>query len=234
MVKMAGKKRGMTQMETFWILGAGRFGSQAAQRLRQQNKDRSLLLVDSKAEPLKQLEAESIKIIRKDAIDFLVDHSGLGHEWVVPAVPVHVAFAWLCRQLAKEGLVTQQSVPAAIEPQVPNPLRVESGALYTSFATFRCPDDCNEAAESCTITGKTRAANLFDLIGDTKVEGYEIRVLRSHQLAPGVGGYQLSALWRLLEDVRWAAAEILVATACRCHGVIDALRFDRKAHGARF
>lgn len=232
MIEMEGEKRGMTEMETFWVLGAGRFGSLATQLLLQQKRGCSLLLVDSEAEPLRQLEAESIQTIRKDAIDFLVDHSGLGHEWIVPAVPIHLAFAWLCRQLAKEGSVTQLSVPAAIESQVPNPLRAESGALYTSFATFRCPDNCNEPAEICTVTGKTREANLFDLIGNAEVQDYEIRVLRSHQLAPGVGGYQLSALWRLLEDVQWAAEKILVATACRCHGVIDALRFNRQAHSA--
>jgi hypothetical protein len=219
-------------MESFWVLGAGHFGSLATQRLLQQKRDCTMLLVDSEAESLRQLEAEPIEIVNKDAIDFLVEHRGLGHEWIVPAIPVHVGFAWLCRQLAKEGVVTRLSVPSAMEHQVPNPLRAEGGALYTSFATFRCPDDCNEPAESCTVTGETREADLFDLIENLKVEGYLIRILRSHQLAPGVGGYQLSALWRLLEEVCSVAEQILVATACRCHGVIDALRFNRKEQSA--
>jgi hypothetical protein len=213
-------------MEAFWILGAGHFGSLAAQRLLQQKKDRSLLVVDTEAETLKQLEAEPVEIVKKDAIDFLVGHRGLGHEWIVPAIPVHVGFAWLCRQLAKEGVVTGLSVPAAMEHQVPNPLRAEGGSLYASFATFRCPDDCDELSESCTVTGRRREANLFDVIRGIKMKGYDIRLLRSHQLAPGVGGYQLSALWRLRRGVRSTAREILVATACRCHGVIDALRWE--------
>ena len=219
-------------MEAFWILGAGHFGSLAAQRLLQQKKDRSLLLVDTEAETLKQLEAEPVEIVKKDAIDFLVGHRGHGHEWIVPAIPLHVGFAWLCRQLAKEGVVTRLSVPAAMEHQVPNPLRAEGGSLYTSFATFRCPDDCDEPAESCTVTGESREADLFDLIENVKVEGYVVCILRSQQLVPGVGGYRLSALWRLLEEVSSVAEHILVATACRCHGVIDALRFNRKAQSA--
>ena len=225
-VKIGRQEKGVKQMESFWILGAGHFGSLAAQRLLQQNKDCSLLLVDSETEPLRQLEAEPVEVLKKDAIDFLVDYRGLGHEWIVPAIPVHVGFAWLCRQLAKERVVTRLSVPSAMEHQVPNPLRAEGGSLYTSFATFRCPDDCDEPAENCTVTGVTREANLFDLIGNLEVEGYVIRILRSHQLAPGVGGYQLSALWRLLEEVCSVAESILVATACRCHGVIDALRWE--------
>ena len=214
-------------MESFWILGGGHFGSLAAQRILQSKKDCSVLLVEIDEDSLKRLEIMPIKIINQDAIDFLVDNRGLGHEWVVPAIPVHVAFAWLCRQLAKEGLVTQLSVTSEIEQQVPHPLRTERGTLYTSFATFRCPDDCDELSESCTVTGRRREANLFDVIRAIKVEGYDIRVLRSHQLAPGVGGYQLSDLWRLLRDVRSSAREILVATACRCHGVVNALRWER-------
>jgi hypothetical protein len=70
---------------------------------------------------------------------------------------------------------------------------------------------------------------LFELIQNIKVPGYKTLVIRSHQLAPGVGGYQLSTLWRLLEVVKSSEKNILVATACRCHGVINALRFDRSA-----
>lgn len=219
-------------MESFWILGAGHFGSLAAQRLLEQKEDCNLLLVDNDAEPLRQLKVEPIEIVNKDAIDFLVDYRGLGHEWIVPAIPVHVGFAWLCRQLAKEGVVTRLSVPSTLEHQVPNPLRAGGGALYTSFATFRCPDDCDEPAESCTVTGESREADLFDLIGNVRVEGYVVRILRSQQLAPGVGGYRLAALWRLLETVSSVAEQILVATACRCHGVIDVLRFNRKEQSA--
>jgi hypothetical protein len=73
---------------------------------------------------------------------------------------------------------------------------------------------------------------LFDVFRNREVEGHVTQVVRSHQLAPGVGGYQLSVLWRLLEEARSTEKDILVATACRCHGVIDALRFSRTAQSA--
>ena len=219
-------------MESFWILGAGRFGSLAARRILAREKVSRLVVVDRDGQVLEELGEKSIETVEQDAIDFLIHYPGLGSEWIVPAIPVHVAFAWLCRQLARERVVTQRAAPSILEQKVPNPLRAKTGTLYASFATFHCPDDCDEPDESCTVTGELREANLFDVVRNIEVEGYVTQVVRSHQLAPGVGGYQLSALWQLLEEARSTEKDILVATACRCHGVINALRFNRKAHNA--
>jgi hypothetical protein len=220
-------RKGAVQMESFWILGAGRFGSLAVQRILTRKKVSRLVVVDRDVHALKRLTDKPIETIEQDAIDFLVHYPGLGSEWIVPAIPVHVAYAWLCRQLAREGVVTQRAAPAILEQKVPNPLRAKTGTLYASFATFHCPDDCDEPDESCTVTGEVREANLFDVVRKIEVEGYVTQVVRSHQLAPGVGGYQLSVLWQLLEESRSTAKDILVATACRCHGVIDALKYNR-------
>jgi hypothetical protein len=51
-------------------------------------------------------------------------------------------------------------------------------------------------------------------------------VVRSHQLAPGVGGYQPEALRRSLDAVSKARTAILYATACLCHGVIHTFRLE--------
>ena len=226
------QEKGAMQMESFWILGAGRFGTLAVQRILARKKVPRLVVVDRDGHVLEKLRDKSVETVEQDAIDFLVHYPGLGSEWIVPAIPVHVAFAWLCRQLAREGVVTQLAAPSILEQKVPNSLRAKTGALYASFATFRCPDDCDEPEESCTVTGEVREADLFDVVRNIEVEGYVTLVVRSHQLAPGVGGYQLSVLWRLLGEARSTEKDILVATACRCHGVIHALRFNRKAQSA--
>lgn len=220
------QEKGAMQMESFWILGAGRFGTLAVQRILARKKVPRLVVVDRDGHVLEKLRDKSVETVEQDAIDFLVHYPGLGSEWIVPAIPVHVAFAWLCRQLAREGVVTQLAAPSILEQKVPNSLRAKTGALYASFATFRCPDDCDEPEESCTVTGEVREVDLFDVIRNIEVEGFVTQVVRSHQLAPGVGGYQLSVLWRLLEEARSTEKDILVATACRCHGVIDALRWQ--------
>jgi hypothetical protein len=220
------QEKGATQMEAVWILGAGRFGTLAVQRILERKKVPRLVVVDRDGHVLEKLRDKSVETVEQDAIDFLVHYSGLGPEWIVPAIPVHVAFAWLCRQLAREGVVTQLAAPSILEQKVPNSLRAKTGALFASFATFRCPDDCDEPEESCTVTGEVREVNLVDVIRNIEVEGFVTQVVRSHQLAPGVGGYQLSVLWRLLEEARSTEKDIVIATACRCHGVIDALRWQ--------
>jgi hypothetical protein len=219
-------------MESFWILGAGHFGSLAIQRILARKKVSRLVVVDRDVHVLGKLREKSIETVEQDAIDYLVHHPGLGSEWIVPAIPVHVAFAWLCRRLAEEGTVTPLAAPAVLDQQIPNPMRGKGAVLYTSFATFHCPDDCDEPQESCTVTGEVREANLFDLLRNIELGDYLTFVVRSHQLAPGVGGYQLSVLWRLLEEARSTEKDILIATACRCHGVINALRFNRGAQSA--
>ena len=219
-------------MESFWILGAGHFGSLAAKRILQRKRNCNLLVVDHHEDALDDLRNEPLQIIKQDAVDFLSSHSGAGHEWIIPAIPKHVAFSWLCRQLTKEGTVTPLAAPSVIDQQIPNPMRGKGGVLYTSFATFRCPDDCEEPDEMCSVTRERRKANLYELIQRIEVRGYKALVVRSHQLTPGVGGYQLSTLWRILEAARSSEKNILVATACRCHGVINALRFNRLAPSA--
>lgn len=219
-------------METFLILGAGRFGSLAVQRILARKKASHVVVVDRDGHVLEKLQEKSVERLEQDAIDFLVDYPGLGSEWIVPAIPVHVTFAWLCRQLAREGTVTSLAAPLVLDQQIPNSIRGKGGVLYTSFATFRCPDDCDEPDDKCTVTGEVREANLFDVVQTIEVEGYQTFVVRSHQLAPGVGGYRLSVLWRLLEEARSTKKDILIATACRCHGVIHALRFKRRAQSA--
>jgi hypothetical protein len=213
-------------MDSYWILGAGRFGSLAVGRLLEQEQGCSLLLVDRDRAKLRALEAQGVVTIQQDAIDFLLSHPARGPEWIVPAVPVHVAFRWLCRQLASEADVEQSPVPEAVDPLVPNPLRDGKGGLYTSFATFRCPDNCEEPADTCTVTGRPRATNLFDVLRRLDLAGFKVHVVRSRQLAPGVGGYRFSALGRLLQEGRRSPeTPLLVATACRCHGVVHALRW---------
>ena len=219
-------------MESFWILGAGHFGSLAVKRILQRKGRCNLLVVDHREDALDDLRDEPLKIIKQDAVNFLSSHTGAGNEWIIPAIPEHVAFSWLCQQLTKEGTVTPIAPPSVIDQHIPNPMRGKGGVLYTSFATFRCPDDCEEPEEICRVTRERREANLYELIQQIEVRGYKTLVVRSHQLTPGVGGYQLSTLWRLLQDVRSFDTNILVATACRCHGVINGLRRKREAQSA--
>ena len=53
--------------------------------------------------------------------------------------------------------------------------------------------------------------------------GRTTAVLRSHQLAPGVGGYRAAELLGLRDRLAAQGGDWLLATACRCHGVAGSL-----------
>jgi hypothetical protein len=122
--------------------------------------------------------------------------------------------------------LAQVPVPECVDDRVPNPYRTPAGTVYASFATFLCPDACNEPDEICTSTGKARPGNLFEELSRIEAPGFRTEVIRSWQLAPGVGGYPASSLESAFLRIAGKSGGYLVATSCRCHGVIDALQWN--------
>ena len=147
-----------------WILGAGRFGSMAAQRLGKKFPEASFTIVDNREDKLEKFKKEpGFTVLEENALSFLSKAALSSEVWIVPAVPVHVAFEWFCARLGQMGRVERLKVPQAVDSQVPNPYRVPSGTVYASFATFLCPDNCSEPENICTSTGKPRPGNVAKL-----------------------------------------------------------------------
>ena len=59
------------------------------------------------------------------------------------------------------------------------------------------------------------------LIQGLPVANVKILVIRSFQLAAGVGGLRLRDLLSVLDKACTSKTPILLATACRCHAVIN-------------
>lgn len=214
--------------ERIWILGAGRFGTLAAERLNHRFTQARLLVVDVREDRLERLHQKlALAVHVEDSVSFLIRSEPADDQWIIPAVPIHVAFQWLLRLLNEEGKVQRLPVPLEVDGQVPNPYRMPGGTLYASYATFRCPDFCSEPDEMCTYTQKPRTGRLYETLSHIAVDGYGVEVIRSWQLAPGVGGYPAKSLRNGLEKIRRRGfGTFLVATSCLCHGVIDALRWE--------
>jgi hypothetical protein len=144
--------------------------------------------------------------------------------YIIPAVPLHLAFEFILSQLKPWG-AKRKRIPHI--SGLPNPVIGKTGDLYTSLANFLCSEDCPEPSQYCTITKKRRPKPLYQLLSD--LEGtFESRVIRSQQLGPGMGGFRPKALLDLLEDIKRkknSGQSILVSTASRCHGVTSALSF---------
>jgi hypothetical protein len=217
------------QISQVIVLGAGRFGRIALERLHRRHPLAELHVIESSAERLARIpDVTRLITTWGDAVRYLCDHDAPPDTWIVPAVPVHVAFEWLLVRLNRNGRRTKRiGVPVQADSQVPNPYRPPDDTLYTSYAAFRCPDNCAEA-DVCAVTGEPRPGDLYRTLETLSVAGFRSLVLQSHQLAPGVGGYTMGALRQLQEAVASSSTRYLLATACCCHGVINAFECSWK------
>ncbi len=211
------------------ILGAGRFGRLAAARLQPRFPGARIVITDRDARKVAGAAVE-FRICGEpgESVASLTREPVPEDVWVIPAVPVHLGFEWLVSELGRLGGVDRLSVPEEVGRMVPNPMRSPSGTLYASYATFVCPDYCKEPEGICTHTGKARQGNLFETLGRVRLPGFEVAVLRSWQLAPGVGGYPMRSLIELLSRIAPRRGRYLFATACRCHGVMDGLEWTAR------
>ncbi len=208
------------------VLGAGRFGRLAAERIGRLFPDALLSITERDAAKADRVARDlGIPIEVEESVRSIVRIPPADDLWLIPAVPVHVGFEWALDQLGRDAEVHRLPVPQEADLTVPNPIRAPSGTLYASFATFMCPDYCSEPDEICTHSGKARPGNLHEIFGRLFVPGFDVAVLRSWQLAPGVGGYPGRSLNGLLGMLGSKPGRYLVATSCRCHGVMDALEW---------
>ena len=213
-------------MASYLILGAGTFGRLALERLTRQDAAASFVVVDSDPAAL-TMTLDGVPgwtQVQSEAAAFLVQHlrDDGRWDWIIPMVPVHVAFHWLMAGPLAGSAWRPAAAPEALAGLIPGTRRGPHGELYLSRASHLCPDDCAEP-EVCPVTGESRDLPLHQELACLHLAGYEIRVIASRQLAPGVGGYSPRRLLDLAREMGALKGNVLIATACRCHGVVDGL-----------
>ena len=211
-------------METIWILGLGQFGLHAVRYLSKKNSDTRFVLVDENEANLMQAAGPNRILEHADGVAYLDQNlqTDQGPDWIIPALPVHLAAEWcFVRQEAER--FRRIALPTGIKTFLPNPMEGYNDDIYVSHADFRCPDDCVEPRNICTVTQKPRKPNMFDLLSEIEYPAFQSLVIRTPQLGPGIGGYRPAMLFELLEQVKQAKSNLIVSTACRCHGVVTAL-----------
>ena len=214
-------------MGSYLILGAGKFGRLALQRLARQDAAATFLVVDripSALAAVRALELPGVTGVVAEAVAFLAANlrEDSPWDWLIPMVPVHVAWAWLLAGPLK-GWETAV-VPEALMALGPVSFRGPEGQIYLSRAAHLCPDDCPESDPVCPVSGESREVALFAELANLTRPGLAIRVVASRQLAPGVGGYPPQELMALARELNGMSGRVLIATACRCHGVVHGLQ----------
>jgi hypothetical protein len=208
-------------MKVIWIIGIGKFGSMAVDRLERIYPNCHFVLVDPVKEHLIYASGPNRSLKQTEGVSFLLHnlYPEKGPDWIIPALPVHLLAQWIIARLKPYGL-KRIRIPEATMKYLPNFLEGKNGDVYVSHADFICPDDCPEPNEFCFFTGQERKRDMYDLLKEIDVCGFHPVVVRSHQLAPGVGGYKPEHLLQALQQVTITRTGILLCTACRCHGVI--------------
>jgi len=214
---------------TYLIVGCGHFGSRAVIKLFQKDPQSKIIVVDKNKEALQSISRLPVGTTVCDGIIYLCQFLSEGRkaDYIIPAVPLHLAFEFILSQLKPLG-AKRKRIPSI--SGLPNPVIGKTGDLYASLANFLCSEDCLEPAQYCTITKKRHPKPLYRILND--LEGaFESRVIRSQQLGPGIGGFQAKALLNLLENLKnlkkkiGSGGLILISTASRCHGVTSGLSF---------
>jgi hypothetical protein len=209
-----------------FIIGAGHFGARAADLIGRKKRAQPIFVVDFDDGRLRALANLPVSGVLSDGIRFLDENfKRLDPEnTIVPAVPEHLAFQWLKRHLSDSHRIQRIPWPAELERVFPNVWHGSEGSLLVSYADFMCPDDCPEPP-SCTVTGERRERPLYDLIRGQTLSGFAIQVIRSRQIAPGLGGYRVKDLVKTAEAVKGGGdAQWILGTACKCHGILTAFK----------
>ncbi len=198
----------------FLILGYGKFGRLATNRVKEAFPDANIVVVDTDEDVLRHAPPGA-DLLRMDALEAVDRLKGEPDCVVVPMVPFHVAASYLLRNRTD---VECAAFPGHLVQILPNPFVVDESSVACSKAGFLCPDDCPEG-ELCTVTGLFREPLYGEVEGALAAPAF---VIVSRQILPGIGGYPHE---KLTELTRQPLPEtFFVATTCKCHGFVTAFR----------
>ena len=217
-------------MNNFWIIGGGKFGLRAAESLSKKHPLNNLTIVEKDKAVFRQLDRQGFEAVCTDGIQYLERNLTGAHypDWIVPAIPLHVAYEWIRIKLSKTRSVQKIAVPNDLVTELPHPIKAGTGQLFISIADFKCPENCPEPDEICTYTGEPRLMVLHEFLKSIQRKDINIVVIRSHQLAPGVGGYTPRALFAALNEIEATQRPVSLSTACSCHGVMDVFKLSAR------
>lgn len=216
--------------DIYIVIGCGYFGLRAVRVIKNLPSRPLVIAVDKDRERLKAVTALADRVHHGDGVQYLSELELTEPQaalcWVVPALPLHLAGAWLLHVLNGAGgtyTAEKHSVPQEFDPVGVLQHRTPGGTLFCSLGDFTCPEDCPEPEGYCHVTELSRPVPLYRILGETLCTGYRSLVVRSRLVLPGVGGYLFGDLLMLRAALAIAGGSYLLSTACTCHGVTDAI-----------
>ncbi len=220
------------------VFGGGKYGMEAVEYLVSRNRDFIVIDVDSKCLVAKNYDLMRINIrdveklglrSEKDKPEGYFIEGGifealrvielLKPEHIFPTAPIHLSAALIQEKFKLnpwfEGV---DRVLPGLPPKII--VSVGRGSVVVTYnRDNECQPNCS-APDRCPVTGVLKPAPMYRLLEFAVSDGF---ILQSHQLKPGIGALKRDEFDLL---VKWAHGkkELIIGTACRCHGVVTALK----------
>lgn len=181
-------------------------------------------IIDHSPQALDQKESFPGIRVLADGPQFLTKYQDWikDEDWIIPALPIHLAWKWLDLNLSATLRTEVVSPPRELGSGLSYCEFLGKG-LFVSYASFVCPENCPSPVGRCFKTKEKRALSLWEFLMDRRGHYGTLEVIESRQLGPGVGGFPFKELRRIKTEALRGHPPFFVATACRCHGVIHGL-----------
>ena len=213
-------------MKHIRIIGAGRFGKKAVSAIKKCYPKSAITVVDHCPKACEAIAESALTTVCMDGVSYLNRYMTDADEpgWIIPVIPVHLVYEWIRLRLLPDISIVPVDIPENIIRSLPNVFPGNTGEIFVSNASFICPENCSEPRDMCTHTRMPRKQSLYQAIAALSCNEFLNLVLQSEQLAPGIGGITPGALFNTLAAVQQFPKSILLSTACRCHGVVQAFQ----------
>jgi len=222
------KKRKCDMFGEVLVIGGGKFGFLAIKKLFQKIK----VVVDPipSSELLKLCQKLGVHLWREDGqrVVQAILNNAVVPRWILPCLPVHLLVEWLRLDLEVKNLkLVISPVPQEAILKLPLVVFELCKVWYLSLADSICLFNCQEPTKYCLKTGKLRGRDLYLRLADINIPNFCTAVLRSHQLLPGIGALKVKEMFILRDRLIYYGGNWLIATSCRCHGVLQAVKIIR-------
>ncbi len=149
-------------------------------------------------------------------------------KYIFPTVPQHLAAKLAVHYLTKVGRKKKpdgemiNKILLTIPPELVLSKSEDDAIILLSYMPdgMYCADNCT-SPDVCPITRTKRNPPLFELIKSVLPKNNGM-VIESIQIEPGLGGFEGKALNELFKFIK-RKKKFIIATASRCHGIINAL-----------
>lgn len=196
---------------------------------------------------LKDLKEGEIFFLNTEILIVLDLIEELNPKYIIPVVPIHLMASLITSFLLKFSInltpdnnLTKKFLEN-IDPELLLNQMTEKGILYLSYAKIDeiCPDNCSGPISYCPnfkrekpVTITEYLKNYYGTINSVNIKKDKISKIviinESYQLMPGLGGLKgedihnsLKILRENLEIMNKQEFNLIIATTCNCHGVIN-------------